>query len=193
MLPRTLFGEDAADSERLLDLHNVRQAGVFERIACPGDAGGGGALLQPPRGSTFRTCQGLHPAQVEERELIDQAVLALPYTASEGHAAQNEPCGFKLLQDRAQVAARQSTVFDEFHPREARSLGGERFDDLQMPLVMLEERRVELAEFIAQCCVLHEEESIDILRSRPAFADFVEVVRDTAHRHEELQGLNGVE
>jgi hypothetical protein len=32
MLPRTLFGEDAADSERLLDLRDVRQAGVFERI-----------------------------------------------------------------------------------------------------------------------------------------------------------------
>src|ERR1700692_2551357 len=192
MLPRTLFGEDAADSERLLDLPDVRQAGVFERIACPGDASGGGALLQPPRGPTFRPCQGLRPAQVEERELVDQAVLALPYTAPKGHAAQNEPGGFKLLQDRAQVAARQSTVFDELRPREARSLGGERFDDLQMPLVMLEERRVELAELIAQCRVLHEEQSIDILRGRPAFADFVEVVRDAAHRHEELQALNGI-
>src|SRR5258708_13478315 len=95
MLPRTLFGEDAADSERLLDLHNVRQAGVFERIACPGDAGGGGALLQPPRGATFRTCQGLHPAPVEKRELLHQAVLALPYTACEGHAAQDEPVRVK--------------------------------------------------------------------------------------------------
>jgi hypothetical protein len=33
MLPRTLFGEDAADSERLLDLRDVRQASVFERIS----------------------------------------------------------------------------------------------------------------------------------------------------------------
>src|SRR5580658_3908051 len=170
MLPRTLFGEDAADPERLLDLCDVRQTGVFERIACPRDASGGGALLQPPRGPTFRPCQGLHPSQVEERELIDQAVLALPYSAPKGHAAQNETGGFKLLQDRAQVAARQSTVFDEFLSREARSLGGERFDDLQMPLVMLEESRVELSELIAQCRVLHEEQSIDILRGRPAFA-----------------------
>src|SRR5713226_4597560 len=193
MLPRTLFSEYAADSERLLDLRDVRQAGVFERITCPGDASRGGALLQPPGGATFRPRQRLHPAQVEERELIDQAVLALPYTASKGHAAQNESGCFKLLQDRAQVATRQSTAFDELRPRETGSLGGERFDDLQMPLVMLEERRVELAELIAQSCVLHEEQSIDILRGRAAFADFVEVVRDAAHRHEDLQDLNGIE
>jgi hypothetical protein len=91
MLLRTLFGEDAADSERLLDLRNVRQAGVFERIVCPGDAGGRGALLQPPIGPTFRPCQGLHPSQVEERELIDQGVLALPYTAPKGHTAARAP------------------------------------------------------------------------------------------------------
>src|ERR1700722_11530467 len=115
MLPRTLLSKDAADSERLLDLCDVRQASVFERIACPRDASGGGALLQPPRRPTFHPSQGLHPSQVEERELIDQAVLALPYTAPKGHAAQNEPSGFKLLQDRAQVATRQSARFEDFH------------------------------------------------------------------------------
>lgn len=134
MLPRTLFGEDAADPERLLDLCDVRQNRCFRThsLLTRCQRGRCAAATTKRAWPTFRPCQRLHPSQVEERELIDQAVLALPYTAPKGHAAQNETGSFKLLRDRAQVAARQSTVFDEFRPREARSLGGERFDDLQI-------------------------------------------------------------
>jgi len=58
---------------------------------------------------------------------------------------------------------------------------------------MLKERRVELADFIAQDGVLDEQQSIDILRSRATFAVFVQAVRNAARRHEDFQDLNGIE
>src|SRR5262249_44344787 len=129
----------APDTQSVFDLRNMSEAQILEIISAPGLPDGARVKLHPLTRSMQPLASVLHPAQIKQREFINETIQRLTVRASKRLQLADEIRGFELIQDRGDVAAAgHFTRVDDFLACEPRLFTGQGPNHFQVTLMMLE-------------------------------------------------------
>lgn len=194
MAPGRTFGLHAGYAESLLDLRHVLEAHPLESVPGPGPPSGRAPNFDPMAFAIQDMAGGLDPAQVEQRQLVDQAKKRLPLLVPKGGDPANEPRRLQFGERGGhRSSAGQLRQPYQLLAGEPGRLSAEGSDHLEVAIVMLEERDEQFLELIAERGVGCEVHGVDALRRRPALADVIQVVGHPAYRERQLDQLLAVE
>src|SRR5271154_3056963 len=105
MTPRRDSCTHAPDAQGMFYLRHVPEAQVLESVSAPGLPGGCGMKMHPLTCSMQRIAPALHPAQIEQREFVDETIKRLALRASKRLQLADEIGGFEFIQDGGHVTA----------------------------------------------------------------------------------------
>ncbi len=135
---------------------------------------------------------GLDPAQMEERQLVDDPELGALLLLAEGLDPADERRLLQLLQAAVEAAARGDVRrFDEPGAREAFAPSGEGAQEQAMVFVLVQEAGEDVAELALQWAAAFEAQRPDDLRYGSASFHEAQAIGNAAHGHEQLHQLVG--